>query len=94
LKFDPIVGVPAAVRDSSALMECDLQARNPSAKQSWRTWLRMRSNPSTAKTRLPLTQVLPGELTLIYRAFSAGVGIEVLGGDGVKGFTTPLATLP
>lgn len=34
-----------------------------------------------------------GEVTGTFRQFNAGVGIEVLGGDGVKGFTTPLATL-
>jgi hypothetical protein len=34
-----------------------------------------------------------GEVTATYRQFSGGVGIELLGGNGVKGFTTPLATL-
>jgi len=34
-----------------------------------------------------------GELTLGWRAFSVGAGVELLGGDGAKGFTTPLATL-
>jgi hypothetical protein len=33
------------------------------------------------------------ELTGTYRQFSLGTGYEVLQGDGVKGFTTPLATL-
>lgn len=34
-----------------------------------------------------------GELTATWRDLSLGGGYEVLGGDGVKGFTTPLATL-
>ncbi len=33
------------------------------------------------------------ELTGTWRRFSLGGGVEVLGGDGVKGFTAPLATL-
>lgn len=34
-----------------------------------------------------------GEITATARGLTAGGGIEVLGGNGVKGFTTPLATL-
>ncbi|MDE2262660.1 MAG: hypothetical protein KGL45_09070, partial [Gammaproteobacteria bacterium] len=34
-----------------------------------------------------------GEITATVRGLTAGGGIEVLGGNGVKGFTTPLATL-
>jgi hypothetical protein len=33
------------------------------------------------------------ELTGTFREYSLGAGVEVLEGDGVKGFTTPLATL-
>jgi hypothetical protein len=33
------------------------------------------------------------ELTAGFRQFSAGLGYELLDGNGVKGFTTPLATL-
>jgi hypothetical protein len=33
------------------------------------------------------------ELTGTFRQYSAGAGVEVLEGDGVKGFTTPLATM-
>ena len=33
------------------------------------------------------------ELTATYRHYSLGAGIESLGGNGTKGFTTPLATL-
>ena len=33
------------------------------------------------------------ELTGTFRQYSLGAGLEVLEGDGVKGFTTPLATL-
>jgi hypothetical protein len=33
------------------------------------------------------------ELTGTFRQYSLGAGYEVLGGDGVKGFSTPLATL-
>jgi hypothetical protein len=34
-----------------------------------------------------------GEITATVRGLTAGGGIEVLGGNGIKGFTTPLATL-
>lgn len=34
-----------------------------------------------------------GKLTATYARLSAGGGVEVMGGDGRKGFTTPLATL-
>lgn len=34
-----------------------------------------------------------GEVTATYARLTAGVGVEALGGDGVKGFSTPLATL-
>lgn len=34
-----------------------------------------------------------GEITATVRGLTAGGGIEVLGGNGVKGFATPLATL-
>jgi hypothetical protein len=36
---------------------------------------------------------LLAEVTATYKQFGFGVGMEVLDGDGVKGFTTPLATL-
>lgn len=44
----------------------------------------------------PLTfrdDYLAAELTATVRQWSVGAGIEVLAGDGVKGFSTPLATL-
>jgi hypothetical protein len=34
-----------------------------------------------------------GELTATYGHYTLGAGVESLGGDGVKGFATPLATL-
>jgi hypothetical protein len=34
-----------------------------------------------------------GELTATYKQFNLGYGYESMEGDGVKGFTTPLATL-
>jgi len=94
LKFDPIVGVPAAVRDSSATYGVRFAGEEPIGKTklayvaSYAKQSEYGENPLTFDNKYYL-----GELTLIYRAFSAGVGIEVLGGDGVKGFTTPLATL-
>lgn len=33
------------------------------------------------------------ELTGTFRQYTAGVGVEMMKGDGVKGFTTPLATM-
>lgn len=34
-----------------------------------------------------------GEINLTYREFGFGIGKEILEGDGVKGFTTPLSSL-
>ena len=34
-----------------------------------------------------------GELTATFRQFGLGVGTEIMQGNGVKGFTTPLGTL-
>jgi hypothetical protein len=55
---------------------------------SWATQSDYRSNPVDYGADYWL-----GELTASWRAFSVGAGYEVLEGDGIKGFTTPLATL-
>ena len=50
---------------------------------------RLRRQPADLRPRLHA----PREFTATYRQFGLGAGIEVLEGNGVKGFTTPLATL-
>jgi hypothetical protein len=94
LKFDPIAAVPAAVRDSSATYGGRFAGEQPTG--NWKigytaSYAKQREygeNPLIFDNKYYL-----GELSLSYRIVSFGVGYEDLGGDGAKGFTTPLATL-
>jgi hypothetical protein len=94
VEIDPIVGVAAAVRDSNATYGLRFGGEKPVGKiklayaASYAQQEDYADNPVTFDNGYYL-----GELTASFRQFSAGVGIEVLEGDGVKGFTTPLATL-
>ena len=54
----------------------------------------MRDNGSTPTIPLRFDlDYFQAELNASYRGIQGGLGIERLAGDGVKGFTTPLATL-
>ncbi len=94
LRFDDIVGVPAAVRDSSATYGLRFAGERPVGKvklayaASWATQTGYGDNPLSFDL-----DYAAAELTGTYRQFGLGAGIEVLDGTGVKGFTTPLATL-
>jgi len=94
LQFDPIAGVPAAVRDSSETFGLRFAGERPLRK------IKLAYAGSYAKQQQygdnPLhfdNDYYLAELTGTYRQYSLGVGIESLEGNGVKGFTTPLATL-
>lgn len=94
LEFDPIAGVPAAVRDSSATFGLRFAGDHPFGKvklayaASYASQQEYGDNPLSFDNDYYLL-----ELTASYRQYSLGAGIESLQGDGVKGFTTPLATL-
>ncbi len=94
LEFDPIPDVPAAVRDSSQTYGLRFAGEQPLNKlklayaASYATQQQYSDNPLNFDNDYYLL-----ELTGTYRQYYVGLGWEVLGGNGVKGFTTPLATL-
>ncbi len=94
LEFDNITGVPAAVRDSSDTYglrfagDHTFGAVKLAYLASWATQSQAGDNP--LKFDLDYEAA---ELVASWKQFGLGAGIEVLDGDGVKGFTTPLATL-
>jgi hypothetical protein len=94
LEFDPIANVPGAVRDSSETFGLRFAGERPLSKfklayaASYATQQQYSDNPLNFDNDYYLL-----ELTGTYRQYSLGVGLETLEGNGVKGFTTPLATL-
>jgi hypothetical protein len=85
---------PAPMRDTTQTLGMRFQGEKPLAKiklgyiASWATQQDRGDNPLNFSNHYYL-----GELTGTYRQYSVGGGYEVLEGDGIKGFTTPLATL-
>ncbi|MEO8316021.1 MAG: hypothetical protein ABI645_14660 [Pseudomonadota bacterium] len=86
--------LPTPIRDTTQTFGARFQGEKPLAKiklgyiASWATQTDRGNNPLNFSNDYYLA-----ELTGTYRQFSLGGGYEVLQGDGVKGFTTPLATL-
>jgi hypothetical protein len=86
--------LPNPVRDTTQTFGARFQGEKPLAKiklgyiASWATQSDRGDNPLNFKNKYLL-----GELTATFRQYSIGGGYEVLEGDGVKGFSTPLATL-
>jgi len=85
---------PLPVRDSSQTYGLRLQGERPLSRvklayiASWATQTDYRGNPLQFSNDYYLA-----ELNGTFRQFTLGGGYEVLQGNGVKGFTTPLATL-
>jgi hypothetical protein len=85
---------PTPVRDSTQTLGLRFQGERPLSKiklgyiASYASQEDRGANPLSFKNGYYLT-----ELTGTYRQYSVGAGYEVLEGNGVKGFTTPLATL-
>lgn len=94
LEFAPIAGVPAAVRESSETFGVRFTGERPLSKfklayvASYAAQQEYGDNPLGFDNDYYLL-----ELTGTYRQYYLGLGVEMLEGDGVKGFTTPLATL-
>jgi len=94
LEFDPIAGVPAAAGDSTSTYGVRFAGEHAAGKvklsylASWATQSDAGENPLSFDL-----DYYAGELGASYQQFGFGAGIEVLGGNGAKGFTTPLATL-
>jgi hypothetical protein len=94
LQFDNIVGVPAAVRDSTSTYGLRFAGDQQAGKfklgylASWATQSDAGDNPLSFDLDYETA-----ELSATYQQFGLALGIEILEGNGVKGFTTPLATL-
>jgi len=92
--IDPIVGVPAAARDSSDTVGARFAGEHAIDKftlgytASYATQRDAGANP----LHFDLDYYL-AEISARYLQYSVGAGVEVLQGDGIKGFSTPLATL-
>jgi hypothetical protein len=85
---------PVPMRDTTQTFGLRFQGEKPLAKiklgyiASWARQADRGANPLDFSNQFYLA-----ELTATFRQYSAGAGYEVLEGDGVKGFSTPLATL-
>jgi len=85
---------PLPVRDSTQTYGLRFQGERPLSRiklgyiASWATQKDYRANPLHFSNDYFLA-----ELTGTYRQYSLGAGYEVLQGNGIKGFSTPLATL-
>jgi hypothetical protein len=94
LDFENIVGVPAAIRDSSSTFGLRFAGEKPAGKfkiaymASYATQTDYADNPLNFDLAYEAAEV-----GATFRQFGAALGIEVLEGNGVKGFTTPLASL-
>ena len=94
LEFDPIAGVAAAAGDSTSTYGLRFAGDAPVGKvkiaylASWATQTDAGDNPLNFDLGYTMA-----ELTASYKQFGLGAGMEVLEGNGAKGFATPLATL-
>jgi hypothetical protein len=94
LDFDAIATVPAAVRDSTATYGLRFAGEQPvgEAKIAYALSYAQQSDYADNPLDFDLGYKF-AESTLTYKKYSFGVGLEIMDGNGVKGFTTPLATL-
>lgn len=92
--IDPIVGVPGAVRDASATFGVRFAGAHPMDAVRLSYVVSYAAQQETARNPLAFDlDYYLGEIKATHGAWSLGAGVEVLEGDGSKGFTTPLATL-
>lgn len=94
LDFENIAAVPAAVRDSTSTYGLRFAGDKTAGKVKLAYSLSYATQTEYADNPLDFSlDYLFGELVGTYKQFSLGYGYESLEGNGVKGFTTPLATL-
>ncbi len=94
LDFDPIVGVATAAGDSTSTYGLRYSGQHPIGKVKLSYVAAFAHQSDYGSNPLSFADdYYFGELTATFRQFSGGVGVEILDGNGVKGFTTPLATL-
>jgi hypothetical protein len=94
LDFENIVGVPAAIRDSSSTYGLRFAGEKPVGRIKLAYSAAYATQTDYADNPLDFDLgYKAAELTATFRQFGLGVGTEIMEGNGVKGFTTPLATL-
>lgn len=94
LDFDNLAAVPAAVRDSTNTYGLRFAGDKMAGKVKLAYTASYAAQTDYADNPLDFSLgYLSGELTATFKQFSLGYGMERLEGNGVKGFTTPLATL-
>lgn len=94
LDFDAIAAVPAAVRDSTSTYGLRFAGEKPvdQVKLAYTVSYAKQADYADNPLGFDLDYRF-AELVASYKLFSLGYGLELMEGDGVKGFTTPLATL-
>jgi hypothetical protein len=94
LDFENIVGVPAAVRDSTNTYGLRFAGEKTAGavKLAYAASYARQSEHADNPLAFDLDYRF-AEFTTTYKMFNIGYGVEYLEGNGVKGFTTPLATL-
>jgi hypothetical protein len=94
LDFENIVGVPAAVRDSTSTYGLRFAGEKPVGKIKLAYLAAYATQTDYADNPLDFDLAYENaEISATFRQFGLGAGVEVLEGNGAKGFTTPLATL-
>jgi len=94
LDFDSIAAVPAAVRDSTSTCGLRFSGEKPvgNVKLAYAASYAQQSDYGNNPLNFDLGYEF-AEGTMTFAQFSFGIGAEIMEGNGVKGFTTPLATL-
>jgi hypothetical protein len=94
LDFENVAGVPAAIRDSTSTHGLRIGGEKNAGKVKLGYTLSYARQTDHAGNPLGFDLGYRfGELLATYKQFNLGYGVELMDGDGVKGFTTPLATL-
>jgi hypothetical protein len=94
LDFAAMAAVPAAVRDSTNTLGLRVAGDVPVDKWKFNYALSYAQQEDYADNPLAFDlDYVFAEFTANYQQFSLGYGLELMEGNGVKGFTTPLATL-
>jgi hypothetical protein len=94
IAIDPIAGVPGAVRDASQTFGVRFAGSHPldAVKLSYVASYATQQETARNPLSFDLDYYL-GEINAAYGPYRMGAGVEVLQGNGSRGFATPLATL-
>jgi len=92
--IEPLAGVPNAVRDASQTLGMRFAGVRPLGETKVSYVASYANQRETAQNPLSFDlDYYLGEVNAAYGSYSLGAGVEILEGNGAKGFTTPLATL-